>query len=90
MVSGGVTYIHNFAKKNTSKKCTIRFMLASVLDKNRKVSSYQRLFTDTVTEEVIMSLSSAFQYGSKKAKPHVDYTKLDSNAHSEACLGILL
>ena len=65
-------------------------MLTSMPDRNRKVSSYQRLFIDTVTEEVIMSLSRAFQDRREKAKPHVDYTKLDFNAHTKACLGVLL
>jgi len=44
-------------------------------DRNRKVSSYQRRFTDTVTEEVMMSLSSAFRDRREKAKPHVDLHK---------------
>jgi hypothetical protein len=82
--------IHNFATKNTIKKFTIRFMLTSMPDRNRKVSSYQRRFIDTVTEGVIMSLSHAFQDRREQAKPHVDYTKLDSNAHTEPCLGVLL
>jgi len=68
LVYGGVTYIHNFATKNTSKKCTIRFMLTSMPDRNRKVSSHQRRFTDTVTEEVMMSLSSAFRVRREKGE----------------------
>jgi len=75
MVSGGVTYVHNFATKNTSKKCTIRFMLTSMPDRNRKVSSYQRWFADTVTEEV-MSLSRAFQDRREKAKPLIEIHKI--------------
>lgn len=51
-------------------------MLTSMSDRNRKVSSYQRRLIDTVTEEVMMSLPSAFQGRREKAKPHVDMHKI--------------
>jgi len=75
MAFGGVTYINSQRKiqvKNVDQIHADKYMS----DRNRKVLSYLRRFTDTVTEEVIKSLSNAFQDRREKEKPHVDLHKI--------------